>query len=84
MRRPCAAPRAPARAHAPALTPTLPPSAAQDLHAAATGANLRAEGVLGQALGLFDTNLELWSGRLAMIGILGTLVVEGVTGNTIL
>jgi hypothetical protein len=40
--------------------------------------------VLGQALGLFDTNLELWSGRLAMIGVLGTLLVEGVTGKTLL
>ncbi|KAI8476835.1 MAG: hypothetical protein J3K34DRAFT_399598 [Monoraphidium minutum] len=59
-------------------------SSLKDLHAAATGANLKAEGVIGQALGLFDTNLELWSGRLAMIGILGTLVVEGVTGSTLL
>lgn len=40
--------------------------------------------MLGQALGLFDTNLELWSGRLAMIGVLGTLLVEGVTGKTLL
>jgi hypothetical protein len=56
----------------------------QDLHAAATGDNLRAEGVLGQLLGLFDTNLELWSGRLAMIGVLGAVIVESVTGNTLL
>jgi hypothetical protein len=59
-------------------------SSLKDLHAAATGANLKAEGVLGQALGLFDTNLELWSGRLAMLGIAGTLVLEAVTGNTLL
>jgi len=56
----------------------------QDLHAAATGANLKAEGVIGALLGLFDTNVELWSGRLAMIGIVGTLLVEGVTGSTLL
>lgn len=40
--------------------------------------------MIGQALGLFDTNVELWSGRLAMIGILGTIAVEAVTGNTLL
>jgi hypothetical protein len=56
----------------------------QDLHAAATGANLKAEGLIGQFLGLFDTNIELWTGRVAMIGLVGTLVAEAVTGNTIL
>lgn len=60
------------------------PTTAQDLHAAATGANLKAEGVIGQLLSLFDTNVELWSGRLAMIGVLGTIILEGVTGNTLL
>ncbi|KIZ07472.1 early light-inducible protein [Monoraphidium neglectum] len=59
-------------------------SSLKDLHAAATGANLKAEGLIGQFLGLFDTNIELWTGRVAMIGLVGTLVAEAVTGNTIL
>jgi hypothetical protein len=52
-----------------------------ELHAAATGANLRGEGVLGQALGLFDTSVELWTGRVAMMGLAGLVVVETVTGK---
>lgn len=35
-------------------------------------------------MGFFDTNTELWSGRLAMIGLLGTIILETVTGNTLL
>lgn len=88
-----AAPQAPARPdslppaasrHAPPPRPPALPPAPQDLHAAATGPNLKSEGVIGSLMGFFDTNTELWSGRLAMIGILGTIIVEAVTGNSLL
>jgi hypothetical protein len=58
-------------------------SSLKDLHAAATSENLKAKTGIAQALGLFDQNLELWTGRLAMIGITGLLVVEGVTGKVL-
>jgi hypothetical protein len=48
----------------------------KELNAAATGANLRGEGAIGQALGLFDTNAELWTGRAAMFGLLSLVLVE--------
>ncbi len=38
----------------------------QDLHAAATGDNRKGDGA-AQALALFDTNVELWTGRIAML-----------------
>eukprot|EP00877_Chromochloris_zofingiensis_P012876 jgi/Chrzof1/7842/Cz02g38160.t1_ELIP5[v5.2] len=57
-------------------------SSLADLNAAATTDNLKGgEGVLGQILPLFDTNLELWSGRLAMLGVAGLTVVEVITGR---
>lgn len=59
----------------------VPPSL-QDLHAAATGANLKGEGV-AQLLGLFDTNLELWTGRVAMIGVAGLFITEAITGKVL-
>lgn len=59
-------------------------SSLRDLHAAATGPNLQSEGALGQLMGAFDTNVELWSGRLAMVGVLGVVLLEAFTGNTLL
>ncbi|KAF6256902.1 early light-inducible protein [Scenedesmus sp. NREL 46B-D3] len=56
----------------------------QDLHASATSDNLRAQQGVGQALALFDTNTELWTGRVAMIGIVGLLAVEAFTGKVLL
>jgi hypothetical protein len=53
----------------------------KELNEAATGDNLRGEGALGQALGLFDTNLELWTGRVAMVGLAGLAAVEAVSGG---
>lgn len=53
----------------------------RELHAAATGANLKGEGVIGQALALFDTGVELWTGRVAMLGLAGLVAVETVTGK---
>jgi hypothetical protein len=56
-------------------------SSLAELHAAATGDNLRGEGAIGQALALFDTNVELWTGRVAMLGLAGLVAVETVTGK---
>lgn len=53
----------------------------QDLHSSATSENLKVGGGLGQVLGLFDQNLELWTGRIAMIGVTGLAAVEAVTGK---
>lgn len=58
-------------------------SSLKDLHAAASSENLKAEGLLGQALALFDQSLELWSGRLAMIGITGLCIVEAFKGDSL-
>ena len=55
----------------------------QDLHATATGDNLKTDAGPGQLLGLFDTNTELWTGRIAMIGIAGLILVEAVTGKVL-
>lgn len=54
----------------------------QDLHAAATSENLKGEGIQ-QALALFDTNTELWTGRIAMIGVAGLFITEAITGKVI-
>ena len=59
-------------------------SSLADLHAAATSDNLKGEGIIGTLAALFDTNAELWLGRLAMLGIAGLIGVEAVTGNTLL
>lgn len=56
--------------------------ASQDLHATATSDNLRGEGIQ-QALALFDTNTELWTGRIAMLGIAGLFITEAITGKVI-
>lgn len=56
--------------------------AVQDLHAAATSENLKGEGIQG-ALALFDTNTELWTGRIAMLGITGLFVTEAITGKVL-
>lgn len=58
-------------------------SSLKELHAAASSENLKAEGALGQLLALFDQNLELWSGRLAMVGISGLCVVEAIKGDAL-
>jgi hypothetical protein len=54
----------------------------QELHAAATSENLKGDG-LQAALALFDTNTELWTGRVAMIGIAGLFITEAITGKVI-
>jgi hypothetical protein len=61
-------------------THTRPASPTQELHAKATGDNLKGEGV-AQALVLFDTNTELWTGRVAMLGLTGLFAVEAITGK---
>lgn len=53
----------------------------KDLHAAATSDNMRGPGVQ-QALAYFDTNTELWAGRLAMLGFAGLAVIEAVKGES--
>jgi hypothetical protein len=55
----------------------------QDLHASATSDNLRGKEGVAQILGAFDTNTELWTGRVAMIGIVGLLAVEAFTGKVL-
>jgi hypothetical protein len=47
----------------------------KELHESATTANMQGEGVQA-ALALFDTNLELWTGRIAMLGFTGLLANE--------
>lgn len=54
----------------------------KELHAAATSENLKGDG-LQAALALFDTNTELWTGRVAMIGIAGLFITEAITGKVI-
>lgn len=34
-------------------------------------------------LALWDTNLELWTGRIAMIGIAGLFITEAITGKVL-
>ncbi|KAF8068235.1 Low molecular mass early light-inducible protein HV90 [Scenedesmus sp. PABB004] len=59
-------------------------SSLKDLHASATSANLAGSGGgAAQVLGLFDTGLELWTGRVAMIGIAGLLALEAFTGKVL-
>ncbi len=58
-------------------------SSLKDLHDTASSDNLRAEGLLGQALALFDQGLEMWSGRLAMIGVVGLVVAEAIKGDAL-
>lgn len=53
-------------------------SSLKDLLAVASSENLKGEGV-GALLALFDTNLELWSGRLAMFGLAGLIIFEEAT-----
>ena len=48
------------------------------LHATATGANLKGEGAVGQALGVFDQGAELLNGRAAMMGLVALAVVSMV------
>ncbi|KAG2485604.1 hypothetical protein HYH03_015667 [Edaphochlamys debaryana] len=48
-----------------------------ELNAAATSENLKGDGIQA-ALGLFDTNVELWSGRLAMLGFSGLILIEAL------
>ena len=47
----------------------------------ASSDNLRAEGLLGQLLAVFDQSLELWTGRIAMIGLVGLVAAEVVKGD---
>lgn len=58
-------------------------SSLAELNASGTSANLKAEGLLGQMLALFDTTLELWSGRLAMFGFVGLIIAEGIKGDAL-
>eukprot|EP00955_Chlamydomonas_euryale_P014410 155138-Chlamydomonas_euryale.AAC.5 len=58
-------------------------SALSALHASASSANLKADGGLGQVLAVFDQGLELWAGRLAMIGVVGLIAVEAVKGDAL-
>jgi len=54
----------------------------KELHDNATSENLKSEGLAGQLIALFDQKFELWSGRLAMIGIIGLVAVEAVKGDS--
>lgn len=55
----------------------------QELHDTATSANLKGAQGVAQVLGLFDSSLELWTGRIAMIGVAGLVAVETFTGKVL-
>lgn len=54
----------------------------KDLTEAATSDNLKGEGIVGQIAPLFNKDLELWAGRLAMAGIVGLAGLEAVRGES--
>lgn len=54
----------------------------KELHATATGTNMKGEG-LQQAMAYFDADTELWSGRLAMLGFAGLLAIELIKGEAL-
>eukprot|EP00955_Chlamydomonas_euryale_P116815 366441-Chlamydomonas_euryale.AAC.13 len=58
-------------------------SSLSDLLSAASSENLKADGALGQLLAAFDQNLELWAGRLAMVGMLGLPIAETIKGDAL-
>jgi hypothetical protein len=53
-------------------------SSLRELLDVASSGNLKGEGV-GMVLALFDTNFELWSGRMAMFGFAGLILFEEAT-----
>jgi hypothetical protein len=40
-------------------------------------------GGLSEVQSFFDAGLEIWSGRLAMVGVAGLLVTEAITGRLV-
>lgn len=62
---------------------TYPPGA--ELYKHATHSRVRSvacPSVCAQILGAFDQNVELWTGRVAMIGVVGLIAAEVVKGDS--
>jgi hypothetical protein len=58
-------------------------SSLKDLHAAAKPEDVESAGAAGVLLRIIDSDIELWIGRIAMLGFAGTVAAEVALGKSI-